>query len=56
MSTIDLHKAGQYPSMHRVGFGLPSFIDMRDRLAYEEWKRTMTELDLPDEHRKRDAA
>jgi DNA-binding XRE family transcriptional regulator len=43
-STIALHKAGQYPSMHMVGFGLPSFIDMRDRLAYEEWKRTMTEL------------
>lgn len=56
MSTIDLDKAGQYPSLHRVGVGLPSFIDMRDRLAYEAWKRTMTELGLPYERRTRDAA
>jgi hypothetical protein len=55
-STIDLHQAGYYPSMHRVGSGLPSFVDMRDRLAYEEWKRTMTGLGLPYERRTRDAA
>jgi hypothetical protein len=56
MSTIDLHKAGHYPSMHRVESGLSSLVDMRDRLAYEEWKRTMTELDLPFQRRTRDAA
>ena len=45
-----------YPSLHRCGWGLPSFIDMRDPVAYEEWKRTMIELGLPCENRKRDAA
>jgi len=46
-----------YPSLHRCGWGLPSFIDMRDPVAYEEWKRTMIELGgYPVETAKRDAA
>lgn len=45
-TTIDIHKAGDYPSQYRVRQALPSFIDMRDPPANEAWKRTLIELQL----------
>ena len=45
-TTIDIHKAGDYPSQYRVRQALPSFIDMRDPPANEAWKRTLSELRL----------
>ena len=45
-TTIDIHKAGDYPSQYRVRQALPSFIDMRDPPANEAWKRTLIELKL----------
>lgn len=44
MTVIDIHKAGIYPSQYRVRQALPSFCDMREPVAYEEWKRTLAEL------------
>lgn len=43
-TTIDIHKAGDYPSQCRVRQALPSFIDMRDPPANKAWKQTLVEL------------
>jgi hypothetical protein len=43
-TTFDIHHAGEYPSQHRVRAALPKFIDMRDPVAYHEWKQTLVEL------------
>ena len=45
-AVIDLHKAGYYPSQHRVKLEVPEFIDMRDPVAYDEWKCALAELGL----------
>jgi len=45
-ATIDAHASGKYPSAKRVCSGLPRFVDMRDVVAREEWKRTLKELGL----------
>lgn len=44
MATIDIHRAGEYPSQHRVRAALPEFIDMRDPVAHHAWKQTLAEL------------
>jgi hypothetical protein len=44
MTTIDIHRAGEYPSQHRVRAALPEFIDMRDAVAHQQWKQSLTEL------------
>jgi hypothetical protein len=41
MTVIDIHKAGVYPSQCRVRQALPSFINMRERVAYEEWRQPL---------------
>jgi len=43
---IRIHKAGNYPSQWRVRQALPSFVDMREPAAYDEWKRMLVELEL----------
>jgi hypothetical protein len=48
-TTIDIYKAGDYPSQYRVRQALPSFIDMRDPPANDAWKRTLIELQLDKE-------
>jgi len=45
-AVLDIHKAGEYPSQWRVRQALPSFADMREPAAYDEWKRTLIELGL----------
>jgi hypothetical protein len=36
----------RYPSQWRVRQALPSFVDMREPAAYDEWKRMLVELEL----------
>ena len=44
-STImGIHNAGLYPSQARVRESLPKFIDMREPVAYDEWKQTLAKL------------
>ena len=45
-ATMETHNAGTYPSAHRVRSALPRFIDMRDAVVREEWKRTLRKLGL----------
>ena len=49
MTTIDIHRAGEYPSQHRVRAALPEFIDMRDPVAHQQWKQTLAELGVGSE-------
>jgi hypothetical protein len=49
-ATIDVHASGEYPSATRVCSGLPRFVDMRDAVAREEWKKTLRELGLDHEN------
>jgi len=44
--TLDIHRAGEYPSQCRVRQLLPKSIDMRDPTALQEWKQTLAELEL----------
>jgi DNA-binding transcriptional regulator YhcF (GntR family) len=41
-----IHKVGLYPSQARVRDSLPRWIDMREPVAYQHWKRTLAELKL----------
>jgi AraC-like DNA-binding protein len=43
-ATIQAHAEGVYPSAHRVRSALPRFLDMRDAMVREEWKKTLSEL------------
>src|SRR5439155_25782401 len=45
-ATMAIHASGQYPTLGRVGYGLPSFVDMREHVAREEWRKTLQELGL----------
>jgi hypothetical protein len=45
-AVLDIHNAGEYPSQWKVRQALPSFADMREPAAYDEWKRTLIELSL----------
>jgi hypothetical protein len=45
-TTLDIHRAGEYPSQSRVRQLLPKSIDMRDPTALQEWKQTLGELEL----------
>ncbi len=45
-ATLDIHRAGDYPSQCRVRQLLPKSIDMRDPTALQEWKQTLGELEL----------
>ena len=56
LTVIDIHKMGIYPSMRTVRQRLPTFINMRDPLAYAAWKRALEELGLACEEQIRDAA
>ena len=44
-TVMDLHKAGFYPSQSRVRQALPEFIDMREPVAQDKWKRKLGELE-----------
>jgi DNA-binding XRE family transcriptional regulator len=48
-TTIDIHRAGVYPSQHRVRQSLSDSIDMRDPSALHEWKQTLVDLGLGDD-------
>jgi hypothetical protein len=40
----EIHESGFYPSQARVRELLPPFVDMREQVAYEEWKQAVAEL------------
>jgi hypothetical protein len=46
---MQAHAEGMYPSAHRVRSALPRFLDMRDAMVREEWKKTLRELGLDHE-------
>lgn len=44
VAVMQIYKMGLYPSQSRVREVLPRSIDMREPVALDEWKRTLTEL------------
>ena len=46
LSNVSIHASGQYPTLGRVGYGLPSFVDMREHVAREEWRKTLQQSGL----------
>jgi AraC-like DNA-binding protein len=48
-ATMQAHAEGMHPSAHRVRSALPRFLDMRDAMVREEWKKTLRELGLDHE-------
>lgn len=55
-TTLELHEAGYYPSLNQIRMGQPGFVNTRDPLVHEEWKKTMKELGLSYESKTRHAA
>lgn len=55
-SVISIHKTGVYPSQSRIRQALPAFIDMREPVALDEWKRTLAELGFTYRERNRKAS
>ena len=46
-STVrSIYNAGIYPSQTRVRDSLPKWLDMREPVVYQHWKKTLAELKL----------